>query len=393
MLNRLFTALLLTASLSADDAIPTSGVRINEFVASNDSSLDDGDGNSSDWIELYNAGPEAVDLSGWFLTDSSSNFKKWEFPAGISLAKNAFLVVFASGRDIDDYQDPGGFLHTNFKLSTSGEFLALVKPDGSAIQSQFAPEFPSQFTDVSFGTYAEPGPLLELTETSDAEVFVPTDGNLGQTWTSPSFSPDASWITPAIGSGVGFDSSVNYLPFIDVDTQDEMRNIGTSAYIRLPFELSDASAIAELFFTIRYDDGFTAYLNGTEIAYRNSPANPVWDSVATDNVDEDNNLETIEISAFTSSLQNGQNVLAIHGLNRTARSGDFLIDAVLTAREAPSGPLLNGYLKTTTPNFSNTGGAAFPGPEVIEVSHSPTQPTDSQALSFAALARSPRSGS
>ena len=84
----------LTANVG--DSIPNSGLRINEFMASNGSTIDDGDSNSSDWIEIFNAGPGSADLSGWHLTDSAGNLDAWEFPPGTMLAENAYLLVFAS---------------------------------------------------------------------------------------------------------------------------------------------------------------------------------------------------------------------------------------------------------------------------------------------------------
>ena len=59
---------------------------ITEFAASNDSILDDGDGNSSDWIEVFNPGSEAVDLGDYYLTDDDSDLTKWNFPS-ISLVR------------------------------------------------------------------------------------------------------------------------------------------------------------------------------------------------------------------------------------------------------------------------------------------------------------------
>ncbi|MFT7443795.1 MAG: hypothetical protein ACI9AF_000693 [Granulosicoccus sp.] len=373
---------VITINLNAlvGDAIPNSGVRINEFVASNSNSLDDGDGNSSDWIELFNAGPGSIDLNGWYLTDSSGNLNKWEFPNGTSLAQNEYLLVFASGQNTDDYLDAGGFLHTNFKLTTGGEYLGLVMPDGTTVKSEFNPSYPSQFSDISYGTFAESGPSSNLTENSNAEVFIPKDSSLGLTWTAASFATNATWLTPETGTGVGFDGGNDYNPFIDIDIESELRNIGTSAYIRIPFDITDAAALAQLSLTIRYDDGFYAYLNGTEIAVRNAPANPTWNSTATQNVDENNNLETIDVSTFLSSLQNGQNVLAIHSLNRSDSSSDLLADASLTATAAPSGPLSIGYLSVATPGSLNTGGAANPGPEIIEVAHTPEQPSETQNI-------------
>jgi|GEM_PF-605466 len=362
------------------DAIPNSGVRINEFVASNSNSLDDGDGNSSDWIELYNAGPGPADLSAWHLTDSSANLNKWEFPSGTILAQNAYLIVFASGQNTDTHIDGGGFLHTNFQLTTNGEYLGLVMPDGTTVKSEFNPSFPAQFTDVSYGTFAASGASSNLIENSNAEVFIPGDASLGLTWTAALFTTNASWLKPETGSGVGFDLGSDYNPFIDINIASELYNKGSSAYIRLPFDLSDAASLAQLNLTIRYDDGFYAYLNGVEIASRNASANPTWNSVATQNADENNNLETIDVSTFLSSLQNGQNVLAIHLLNRSNGSSDLLADASLNATTAPDGPLSIGYLSVTTPGSLNTGGSANPGPQILGVTLSPEQPSETENI-------------
>lgn len=126
-------------------------VTVTEFMASNGKTLADQDGDYSDWIELYNADTNAVNLDGWYLTDSASQLTKWRFP-GTNLAPQRFLVVFASGKN---RATPGAQLHTSFSLNAGGEYLALVKPDGVTIASEFAPEFPEQFKDISYG--AVPG--------------------------------------------------------------------------------------------------------------------------------------------------------------------------------------------------------------------------------------------
>ena len=71
---------------------------ITEFLSSNQSSLQDADRDSSDWIEIYNRGDEAADLTGWYLTDDQDDLVKWAFPPP-SLDPEAYLVVFASGKD------------------------------------------------------------------------------------------------------------------------------------------------------------------------------------------------------------------------------------------------------------------------------------------------------
>src|SRR5262245_35212832 len=83
---------------------------ISEFLASNANALEDDDGESSDWIEIYNPGDTAIPLSGYFLTDDPLDLKKWPFPA-VSLLPGHFLLVFASEKD---HSDPRAPLHTNF---------------------------------------------------------------------------------------------------------------------------------------------------------------------------------------------------------------------------------------------------------------------------------------
>ncbi|MDB6155081.1 MAG: hypothetical protein JWL90_3534 [Chthoniobacteraceae bacterium] len=141
---------------------PATTLDITEFMASNDSTIVDGDGSFSDWIEINNYGAVPIDLDGWALTDDSGNLRKWTFPPRI-LAPGAYLLVFASG---DSHVDPAGNPHTSFKLDGNGEYLALVQSDGVTIARQFAPMFPAQAVGVSYGTrdhvtygaYAQPTP-------------------------------------------------------------------------------------------------------------------------------------------------------------------------------------------------------------------------------------------
>jgi hypothetical protein len=121
--------------------------RITEFMALNRETLNDEDGDSSDWIEVYNPGEVSASLDGWFLTDDPANLTRWQFPGGVWLGPREHLVVFASGKN---KTNPAGRLHTNFRLDLGGEFLALLDPQTNIV-SQFSPTFPPQFQDVSYG--------------------------------------------------------------------------------------------------------------------------------------------------------------------------------------------------------------------------------------------------
>jgi hypothetical protein len=123
-------------------------VLITEFMADNEKTLHDEDGDSSDWIELYNKSPFTVSLDGWYLTDAAANLKKWRLPA-VSMPTNSYLIVYASGKN---RTNATARLHTNFQLNNSGEYLGLIFPDGTNVASDFAPTYPNpQRTDISYG--------------------------------------------------------------------------------------------------------------------------------------------------------------------------------------------------------------------------------------------------
>jgi hypothetical protein len=130
----------------------TCSLQITEFMAINDQTLTDDDGDRSDWIEIYNASKYAVNLQGWYLTDDASDLTKWGFPDR-TLPSKGYLVVFASGKDRPVLGAP---MHTNFKLSGSGEYLALVSPERIPL-SEFFPEYPQQQADISYGLAQEDG--------------------------------------------------------------------------------------------------------------------------------------------------------------------------------------------------------------------------------------------
>src|SRR6185503_19839857 len=122
------------------------GVVLSEIMAENDNGIHDEDGDTSDWIELYNAGSDIVNLNGWYLTDDVLNPTKWRIPAA-AVAPSGYLLIWASEKDRTN--SPLAF-HTNFKLESNGEYLALIDPNTNVV-SAFAPSYPRQFPDVSYG--------------------------------------------------------------------------------------------------------------------------------------------------------------------------------------------------------------------------------------------------
>ncbi|MDA7649513.1 CotH kinase family protein [bacterium] len=210
----------ITVAMVADHPV------ISEFMAANETGLQDGDGEFSDWIEIFNPTASSVDLSSYFLTEDSSDLTKWSFPP-LPLAPGERIIVFASGKGA---AGPAGEIHTNFKLSAGGEYLALVTASGSTLLQEFAPTYPALDEDVSYGilrgdlstsrvlgtptpgqpndasipppsavtfslnsrTFSETLNLSLATETAGASIYYTTDGS-----------------TPSTKNGILYSSAIN----------------------------------------------------------------------------------------------------------------------------------------------------------------------------------------
>jgi hypothetical protein len=211
----LLAALGLLTGLGRATAPAQETVTITEFLAGNVGGLQDEDGDTPDWIELQNAGPNAVNLFGWYLTDRTNDLTRWAFPA-TNLAAKGFLVVFASDKD---RTVAGAPLHTNFKLSRDGGYLALVRPDGVTIASQWT--YGPQRANYSYGIGQTVSTRTLLSSNATGKVLVPTNSLLGLTWITNTF-PDTTWLNAT--NGVGYETSVpgfavrNFKANIIVDT-------------------------------------------------------------------------------------------------------------------------------------------------------------------------------
>ncbi len=139
--------LCLAMLLSMSFGVVRAQIVISEFMASNAKTLADADGDFSDWIEVQNTSSRPVNLLGWSLTDRPDLAARWRFPA-TNLNAGAFLVVFASGKD---RTNSGAPLHLDFRLSAAGDYLGLFPPDSAAAATEFAPVYPPQKTDISYG--------------------------------------------------------------------------------------------------------------------------------------------------------------------------------------------------------------------------------------------------
>ncbi|MFN3940443.1 MAG: chitobiase/beta-hexosaminidase C-terminal domain-containing protein, partial [Chitinophagales bacterium] len=106
---------------------PNAQIVLNEFSAANYSDVADNHGEYEDWIELYNAGGSAVDLSGYYLSDRADSPTKWQIPSGITIDAGGFKRFWCSGRDAIE----GTHYHTNFKITQTRDAEAVVLSDAT----------------------------------------------------------------------------------------------------------------------------------------------------------------------------------------------------------------------------------------------------------------------
>ena len=142
---------LLALGTPAWSAETFDSIYISEALVENRRGIPAKGGKDDGWIELHNGGSGAVNLAGWFLSDTPTNLTKWRFPR-VVLLPDSFLLVIASGTgSTNDLAD----LHANFSLDTKGGQVMLAGRSTNLV-SQFV--YPKSMTDVSYGSVrGEPG--------------------------------------------------------------------------------------------------------------------------------------------------------------------------------------------------------------------------------------------
>ncbi|GIS08137.1 MAG: hypothetical protein CM15mP112_02490 [Flavobacteriales bacterium] len=118
-----------------------SGLVINEIMASNFTKVADQDGEYDDWVELYNGGSNAVNLSGFYLSDNENILNKWSFP-NVTIQPNDYLIIWC-----DTAGTTQAGLHTTYRLSADQEEVYLSDPSGNIID---AVHFVNMPTDMSY---------------------------------------------------------------------------------------------------------------------------------------------------------------------------------------------------------------------------------------------------
>ena len=359
------------------------GIIVSEFLADNVTGLKDEDDSRQDWIELYNTGAETVSLSGWWLSDDATNKAKWMFP-NVSIAPGGTVFVWASGKNRRVVGQP---LHTNFSLAKAGEYLGLHKPgqtQGSVeLVDEYAPNFPAQATDVSYGrnfsqstaTLIASGAVgrykvLGNNATGQSQYsgtnYAGGDVGTGQSggWNvNPAFD-DSAWTAAA--TGIGYDTGGGLLSLLGAsptgNCQTALRNVNPSLLFRATFSVANPSQYSTYKLRMKYEDGFVAFVNGTQVGQANNPATLTYNSTAPVALDETIVNSWTEFTIPANLIQAGTNLLAIQGLNSSVSSSDFLL---LPEIQAGTGLVVGAPVYFSTPTPAAANGAGTSGPVVF----------------------------
>ncbi len=142
----------LSYTVSLDAYVPPV-LLINEFLASNDSCCTDENGEYDDFIEIYNAEGEAVDIGGMYITDDLAALTEWQIPEtapdSTTIEPGGFLLLWA------DKESEQGILHVEIKLSSGGEQIGLFSSDATNNVPIDTLSYADQTTDISYGRYPD----------------------------------------------------------------------------------------------------------------------------------------------------------------------------------------------------------------------------------------------
>ena len=170
-------------------------------------------------------------------------------------------------------------------------------------------------------------PVDLVSEFSTARYFLPGNDSLGTTWTATTFD-DSAW--PEGETGLGYENTPRSLdPLIKTHAQPDFLKNSTSIYARMSFSVDNPAAMKNLTLRMKYDDAFVAYINGTEVARANFEGDPSFNSTTRRSARRPTDFEDFLISEHIGLLEPGENVLAIHGINKSSTDRDQLILPVL----------------------------------------------------------------
>jgi len=336
----LFAAAVNATEVQAASAEPIK-IAINEVTGAVDAPF---------WVELVNYGETAIDLTDYTISCAGAVTGEYIFPSG-TLNAGEYLTVSSGVLGFWPGDEDRLFLYVPGNDALLDAAVVKNSHRGRYPEATGTWQYPSMGTagDENIFDFNEdivineimyhhsyiPGQeavydtVTLLAAGAFCKALVPTSGADGTTWTGGDEPFDDSGWNSGTGSvtGVGYELSSGYEGWIGTNVEGDMHGVNTTIYIRIPFDITGLASldIQTLKLKMIYDDAFIAYLNGQEVA-RSADAseNPQWDSIAVGS-NEATDYEDFDITGSKDVLVEGQNILAIHGLNYIVGSSDFII--------------------------------------------------------------------
>ncbi|QQL46055.1 lamin tail domain-containing protein [Sulfuriroseicoccus oceanibius] len=358
-------------------------VVVNEFHynSKDNSSLEE-------FVELYNPGDAAYDLSGHRLDDAVF----YEFPEGTVLPAGGYLVVAQQPQVLEAKYGITGVLGPwSGKLSSGGEEIEVRNALDTKVDSvKYRAGFPWPTMADGAGPSAELiHPLLDNGLGSSWRSSVPGEEvaylpgmasgwryfrgidqapSAGSQWRDPLFD-DSSWEIGQAGFGYGYDTGNN-------TSLEDMYQSYTSVYLRRSFTIDGGSVPTSMKLRMRVDDGCVVWINGQEVARFHVPDGELgYDSAA---INHEREEEEITLLGTDSYLVAGTNVVAVHALNTRVGSSDMAFDMSLSSTGAEEFPASPGAANRTSIALADAP------PSVTSVSHAPASPTTGEPVEIAA---------
>lgn len=247
------------------------------------------------------------------------------------------------------------------------------------------------FTWKKDGVALPAGSKTLISTTAPRRFLVPT-ADPGTAWRGSAPFVDTAWT--AVSGGIGYDTNTagtNYLPHIATggNVQSLMSGLRSSAYVRIPFTLTGNTPLSTLLLKVQCDDGFVAWLNGTEVASFNKPASLLWNSAASATAVDATAITWVnyKLNGYSHLLRSGENVLAIQSLNESSSSSDLLFNCELqggtdatNTRTLVIPALQSSDAGSYTVTATNPSGSATSTPAVIVMP--PTIQTQPQSVTI-----------
>jgi hypothetical protein len=351
-----------------------------------------------EFIELFNRGAGAVNLSGWQLSDAVS----FTIPDNTILTSGGYLVIAQNPTALQAKFGVASLGPWNGRLSAQGEKIVLRNAAGG---NEDEVEYQAGFPWPTVGD--PPGYSIELgnpafdndlggnwrggSAVSEVETFQLVSP--GSTWRyfegfSEASSPSSDWRSAGFNDGswpLGA-TPIGYDPGIPMNTYlNDMRFKYTTVFLRKSFAVTNAAQIGSLSMEVLYDDGFKVWINGQAVLNVNMPAGEVPVTGSASEALENGNYVLFNLPSPQNYLSSGTNIIAIQAANASVgNSSDFYLDVRLNA-------ILNPPSPNPSPGRINSVFTENLPPQIRQVNHSPNEPPSNVPVVITAKVSDPES--